>query len=148
MILAKPVIPNQYWILRQHDRKVGNIEAGPGGYSVRINNQVANYKTLRMLKQRVPIDFQTLPEVQPKPEINQVHGYPTNGYPFNAIFDVRHQLPLWTQEERSKSWYAAGWYKVRQHRDWQVMECPKLIVLERYEYRGPFTSEEEANASS
>ena len=41
MIVEKPVIPNQYWILKQDDRKIGNIEAGPDGFQVRINEITA-----------------------------------------------------------------------------------------------------------
>ena len=145
MIIAKPVIPDQYWILKQDDKKIGNIESGPQGYNVRINNQVINYKSLDMLQQRVPVDFQeiTATKVELK---NEVHGFPTDGPAHNAIFDVRQQLPLWTKEERSKSWFAAGWYRVKIHRNWQVANCPKLIVLQRYQYQGPYATEIEAKA--
>jgi hypothetical protein len=147
MIVAKAVIPNQYWILKQDDRKVGNIEADPsGGFQVKINNQVERFKTIRTIKQRVAIDFE--PVVKPRTRVtgNEVNGYPTTSKPYNAIYDVRHQVPLWTREERSKSWYAAGWYRVKQGRHWTIEECPKLIMLERYEYQGPFHTEAEARA--
>ena len=54
-------------------------------------------------------------------------------------------MPLWTHEPRSKSWYAAGWYQVKQGRSWTTEFCPKLITLQRYPYRGPFYTEEQAN---
>ena len=148
MIVAKAVIPNQYWILRKDDRKVGNIEADPsGGFQVRIYNQVERYKTIRTLKQRVNIDFEPVAKSRPKVLGNEVNGYHTTSKPYNAIYDVKHQVPLWTREERSKSWYAAGWYRVKQGRTWTVEECPKLIMLERYEYQGPFLTEAEARAN-
>ena len=148
MIVAKAVIPNQYWILRKDDRKVGNIEADPsGGFQVRINNQVEKYKTIRILKQRVPIDFEPVTKPRARVSGNEVNGYHTTSKPYNAIYDVKHQVPLWTREERSKSWYAAGWYRVKQGRTWTVEECPKLIMLERYQYQGPFLTEAEARAN-
>ena len=145
MLLAKPVIPNQYWILRDEDRKVGNIEATAEGLQVKINNQVETFRDLRVLKQRVKVSFEPAPRsrVAERTE-HEVNGYHTTGHPYNAIFDVKHQVPLWTREPRSKSWYAAGWYAVRHGRRWQIAECPKLIALERYEYRGPFHTREEA----
>ena len=145
MIIAKAVIPNQYWILRDDSGKVGNIEADPsGGFQVRINNQVQRFRNIGTLKKKVPIDFQNV-QKQPVPASdNSVHGFHTTSRPFNAIYDVKHQVPLWTREARSKSWYAAGWYLVRQGRRWTVEECPKLIMLERYQYQGPFLTEEEA----
>jgi len=42
---------------------------------------------------------------------------------------------------------AAGWYRVRSGRNWQVVECPKLIMLERYQYQGPYMTEKEAQES-
>lgn len=146
MIQAKPVIPNQYWILREHDRKVGNIEANSGGYVLNLNGETTKVKTLNMLVERVPISFEPAFTTTHRDSGNQVHGYPTTDFPFNAIFDVKHQLPLWTKEERSRSWIAAGWYLVRQHRDFKVMQCPKLILLERYEYQGPFYTQQEAES--
>lgn len=145
MLQAKPVIPNQYWILRDDHGKVGNIEATDSGVQIRIRNQVETFKNLSVLKRRVKIDFESLPKVAVKhQDDHQVNGYPTTGRAYNAIFDVKHQVPLWTREPRSKSWYAAGWYAVLHGRRWQVVECPKLIALERYEYRGPFHTEKEA----
>jgi hypothetical protein len=148
MIEAKPVIPDQYWILREHDRKVGNIEVTDGGYCVNINGSTMVVKNLSMITERVPIDFRAFPNTNPVPEsANEVHGYPTSAPAYNAIFDVKHQLPLWTREPRSRSWLAAGWYRVRQHRSWQVVQCPKLILLERYQFQGPYRSAEEARSA-
>lgn len=147
MIIAKAVIPNQYWILRDDSGKVGNIEADPsGGFQVRIKNRVEKFRTIGNLKKKVGIDFQNIERSRQRSSKNEVYGYPTTGRPFNAIYDVRHQVPLWTREERSKSWYAAGWYLVKQGRRWTVEECPKLIMLDRYKYQGPFHSEQEARA--
>lgn len=146
MLQAKPVIPNQYWILRDEVGKVGNIEATDSGVQIRINNQIEVFKNLSVLKRKVKIDFESLPKVAVKrPVDNQVNSYPTTGPAYNGIFDVKHQVPLWTREPRSKSWYAAGWYAVRHGRRWQIAQCPKLIALERYEYRGPFHTREEAD---
>ena len=147
MIVAKPVIPNQFWILKENDRKIGNIEANAQGFSVRINDNVTNYKTLSMLKQRVPMSFENA-IVRSKPRVeNFVHGYPTSDRPYNPVLDVRQQLPLYTQEPRSRSWFAAGWYRIQQHRRWEVVLSPKLILLQRYRFEGPFKTQEEAESS-
>jgi hypothetical protein len=64
------------------------------------------------------------------------------------MWDVKHRLPLFTKENKSKSWYAAGWYAVKQHRAWRLLRNPKLIVLERYQYQGPFHTQESARDKS
>jgi hypothetical protein len=147
MIVAKTVVPNQYWILKQGNQKIGNIEAGPGGISVKINNQVQSFKSINTIKQNVSIDFETVSKKKPTVSSNSVHGYSTSSRAFNAIYDVKHQVPLWTRESRSKSWYAAGWYQIKQGREWETVFCPKLITLQRYAYRGPYHTEEQANES-
>jgi uncharacterized membrane protein YfhO len=145
MIVAKTVVPNQYWILQQDNQKIGNIEAGPGGFSVKINNQVQSFKSINTIKQKVAIDFEIVSNKKPRVSSNSVHGYSTSSRAFNAIYDVKHQVPLWTKEVRSKSWYAAGWYQLKQGREWEIVFCPKLITLQRYPYHGPFYTEEQAN---
>ena len=88
MIVAKTVIPNQYWILRQGDTKVGNIEAGPDGFQIKINNVVQQYKSIKTLKQKVQIDFEPVEKKAAPLVDNEVHGFPTTGRPYNAIYDV------------------------------------------------------------
>ena len=143
MIVAKPVIPNQFWILKDGENKIGNIEAGPNGFSVKIGNQIQSYKTIGTIKQKVAISFEPIVKNVKDISVNTAHGFPTAGQAFNAIFDVKHQVPLWTQEPKSKSWYAAGWFQIKQGRSWTTEFCPKLITLQRYAYRGPFYTEEQ-----
>lgn len=145
MIIAKAVIPNQYWILRKDDRKIGNIEADPsGGFQVKILDRVEKFKTIATLKKRTAIDFEPSQRRRTTVCESLVHGYPTTSRPYNAIYDVKHRVPLWTKEPRSKSWYTAGWYRIKQGRSWTVEQCPKLITIERYPYQGPFYTQEEA----
>lgn len=146
-LIAKPVIDKQYWILKQDDKKVGVVEAVADGFAVRIQDRVSRYKTIKMAGRDANIEFE--PAQKPKKQpTNQVHGYDVSGKIYNALWDVKHRLPLFTKEEKSKSWYAAGWYMVKQHRNWKLVQNPKLIALQRYKYQGPFHSKEEANDKS
>lgn len=147
MIVAKTVVPNQYWILRDQDTKIGNIEIDGGEYVVSIRGQQRRYKSLSMLPDTIGIDFEHITPREVSDNRHEVYGYPTMGPAYNAVFDAKHQLPLWTPKARSRSWLAAGWYRVRQHRDWQIMQCPKLIILQRYAYQGPFRSRTEAQGT-
>jgi hypothetical protein len=142
MIEAKPVIPNRYWILKQDNRKVGQIEADDSGVTVKIQNRVAGYKTIRMASREANIEFTKLSSA--KPATNQVHGFEVTGRVYNPVWDVKHRLPLFTRDTKSKSWYAAGWYMVKQHRAWKAVQNPKLITLQRYQYQGPFHTQQQA----
>jgi len=140
MIKAKPIINNQYWILRDNEKKIGNIQAGPTGYSVRINGHVSNFESLSLVKKKVNITFDSVRADVPTRD-NLIYGYNPRGRAYNAMFDVQRHLPLYTKTRKSKSWYAAGWYRVCQHGVWITMENPKLITLQRYEYQGPFNTD-------
>ena len=146
MIVAKPVIDNQYWILKQDDEKIGNVQAVDGGFALTIRNKVAKFKTIRMLRRQANIEFAEPEHVTSIPK-DRVHGYPTGCRTYNGMWNVQLKLPLFTKTTKSKSWFAAGWYLIKQHRSWKVLQNPKLIVLERYTYQGPFYTEEQANAS-
>jgi hypothetical protein len=145
-IIAKPVIDKQFWILQEDENKVGNIEACAGGYQIKINNQVVGqYKTIKMLERNVDIHFEAMPKVEKKkPPTHSVHGYPTAGRVYNPMWDVPQKLPVYTKSNKSRSWHAAGWYTVKKGRHWAAMQDPKLIVLQRYPYQGPYHTKEEA----
>jgi hypothetical protein len=145
-LIAKPVIDKQFWILQDGDQKVGNIEACAGGYQVKIQNQTAQFKTIRMAAQRIDIQFEPIKKItNGKPIENLVHGYPAAGRIYNPMWDIKMKLPVYTKTTKSKSWFAAGWYRVKKGRSWAVTQDPKLIVLQRYAYTGPFYNKEQAN---
>jgi hypothetical protein len=144
-LIALPVVDKQYWILKDNDRKVGNVEACAGGYQVKINNQVVQYKTIKMVEQRVNVHFESAPKVsKSKTKTNLVHGYPASGRIYNPMWDLQQKLPIYTKTTKSKSWFAAGWYRVKKGRNWATVQDPKLIVVQRYPYQGPFYTREEA----
>ena len=145
-IVAKPIIDKQFWVLQQNDQKVGNIEAVTGGFQVKINNQVvAQYKSIKMVERNINIQFEpVIKKEKVKSSTHSVHGYPTVSRVYNPMWDVPQKLPVYTKTNKSKSWHAAGWYTVKKGRRWAAMQDPKLIVLQRYPYQGPFHTKEEA----
>ena len=148
-LIAKPVIDKQFWILQENDRKIGNVEACAGGYQVRINNQIAQFKTIRMVERHVNVKFVSSPKM--KKAVNkekQVYGYPTSGCVHNPMWDLKLKVPIYTKTTKSKSWYAAGWYCIKKGRAWSAVHDPKLIVIQRYPYHGPFHSQQEAEHES
>ena len=136
MLVAKVVADKQFWILQEDDRKVGNIEAWDGGYQVRINNQVKQFKTIKLAARESNIVFAEEKAVS-KPDNTAVHGYPVAGRCYNPVWDVVHHLPIYTKTAKSKSWFAAGWYSIKRGRNWKIVQDPKLIALQRYPYQGP-----------
>jgi hypothetical protein len=147
-LIAKPIIDKQFWILQENNRKVGNIEACDGGYQVKINNQVVQFKTIKMVARTVDVEFEPAVKVTRPTTLTEVHGYPVAGRIYNPMWDVPQQLPVYTKTNKSKSWFAAGWYNVKKGRHWKTVQAPKLIVLQRYPYQGPFYTKDEAGTAN
>ena len=149
MIVAKPIIDKQFWILQDGSEKIGNVEAcQDGGFQVKINDTVQQYKTIKMVERKAHVTFESAPKrVRPSVIPTQVHGYPAAGRVYNPVWDVQKKLPLYTKTNKSKSWFAAGWYQVKQRRTWAIVQSPKLITLERYPYQGPYKTESEAKTA-
>lgn len=143
-IVAKPIVDKKFWILKKNNEKVGNIEATGTGFQVTINDRVEQYKTIRMAAQRANIQFEH--EIKSrKSDTHTVHGFSVAGRVHNPVWDVQKQLPLYTKNKKSKSWFAAGWYQLKRGRKWKIVQDPKLIALERYSYHGPFHTKEQAS---
>jgi hypothetical protein len=145
MIVAKPVVKDKFWILKQDDAKVGNIEAGSDGYTIRLKDTVTRVKNISTIRHDPDFAFEMPPVAKKHPEMHSVHGYVTGCRFYNGMWDVQKKIPLFTKSRKSKSWYAAGWYVIRQRREWEIVQNPKLITLQRYPYQGPYHTKEEAN---
>jgi len=136
MITAKPVVKNKLWILQENNKKIGTVDKSANGYVVRVQDQSAEFKTIKVLKNRTNIVFEDAPPASEYFE-NQVNGFPTDCKPHNPVYNVHSRLPLFTKDEKSKSWYAAGYYRITINGRTKIQFCPKLIMLERYDYIGP-----------
>jgi len=148
MIIAKPVVDKKFWILQKDDKKVGNVEACDGGYQVKIDNTVTQYKSIKMVEKVFNIEFLTVPKTKPVKKIDhEVHGIQTKRRAYNPgwSMNVKFNSPIavYTSDKSSKSYLAAGWFKIKKGRHWAVHQDPKLILLERYPFKGPFHTKEE-----
>jgi hypothetical protein len=143
MITAKTVVDRNYWILTQGDVKIGAITADSDGYTVSLRGSRQRFPTLRTLKHRLKIDLPTTPQPQRQTQ-TQVHGFDAGCRAHNGMWHVQLRIPVFTKSAKSRSWYAAGWYVVQQGRAWKITHNPKLILLQRYGFRGPFPDRETA----
>jgi len=142
-LVAKPIVKNQFWIVTDGEKKVGNIEANNAGYGVQINGTFLQFNNAEDLKKQTQIKFANLKQsskVQvPYPE------YPTTARVYNSVCDVTRGLHLFTKTKKSKCLHAAGYFVVDQNGIKSVQFCPKYIFIQRYPYKGPYKTSDEAN---
>jgi len=144
-LVARTIIKNKYWVVEQSGKKVATIQAVENGGFVYVqNNNREQYPSVKTLGKKYNIQF-TPNSNKAKPEqIKEVYGFPAEGRIYNAMFDVKHQMALYTKMPKSRSHYCAGWYLVNTNSKWVKTFCPKTIVISRYPCHGPFKTQEQA----
>jgi len=135
MIEAKPV-SGKFWILKNNDKKVGEVNANRSGYVIDINGNRSTFSSLDTLKAKTGIKFTDI--TKNESDDDTVYGFPYSGDKFNEMWDLKLQLPLFTKKDDSKSWFAAGYFKVKIKGKWRDILSPKQLILERNEFKGPF----------
>ena len=141
---ATPVVKNKFWIVERDGEKVATIQALDEGEGVVwvTGTERQKYPTIKMLKDKYKIEFVKYSRARPKAEY-EIYGYATSGKPHNALYNLALKLPIYSKEAKSKSFYCAGYYLVKINSNWTRAFCPKLITLQRYDFVGPFHSQEQ-----
>lgn len=145
-LVAKAIIKDQYWVVTDGEKKVGNVVADNTGYEVKLHGTATHYPGVDELKEKTKILFEPV-----KTDYNTAQlplpQYPTPNDIFNSVVDIKRKLHLFTETEKSKCFHAAGWFVMSYGDDQKIEFCPKYIFIQRYPYKGPFKTEDEAKAS-
>lgn len=145
-IIAKPVVKNKYWIVEEDGHKIATIQAiDEGGYAYVHDDQRERFPTIKLLSKKYNIVFDSPHSTRAKSG-NDCYGFPCDGAPHNEVWDVNRRLPIYSKNNKSKSFFCAGYYVIKFNGTWISEFCPKNITVARYEYFGPFhTAEEQQN---
>jgi hypothetical protein len=145
VLVAKPIIKDQYWVVTDGEKKVGNVQANSVGYEVILNGSTLQFNNTKDIIKKTNITFQPVKSNKTKVEMPYPE-YPTTARTYNNMFDVRRKLHIFTKTKKSKCYHAAGYFVINQNEKKQVFFCPKYIFIQRYDYVGPFKTEDEAKA--
>lgn len=143
-LIAKPVVKNQFWIVTDNGKKVGNVVANNIGFEVNLNGTFLQFNNTDDIKKNTKIRFEPVKSNNAKAEIPYPE-YPTTARTYNNMFDVKRGLHLFTKTKKSKCYHAAGYFVIDPNSNKIVVFCPKYIFIQRYSYTGPYKSEIEAN---
>jgi len=143
--IAKPVIKNKFWIVEQSGHKIATIQAVDenGGFVYVHDDRREHFPSIKLISKKYNIEFVKAEKPQ-KIIDNDVYGFPVSGSAHNQVLDVQRYLPIYTKGAKSKSFFCAGHYLIKFGQNWTRQFCPKLITLNRYEYQGPFKTQERA----
>jgi hypothetical protein len=140
-VKAKEVLNGKFWIVEDEGVRVGTLSLSDDQYMLSDSSGTRFY-TEKQLKKHLGknLEWTKLSISEHVPD-KEVHGFATSCTPYNPMYDVKRKLPLFTKSEKSKSLYCAGYYIVRFDKGWVKSFCPKLITVERYEFKGPFKTD-------
>lgn len=145
-LIAKPIIDEQYWIVTDGTKKIGNIKlTNHNIYEVMLSGNNLNFPTKDSLTQAIEISFQE--SFSKKIPETPYSDYPIPKQIFNSMLDIQRGLHLFTKSKKSKCYHAAGYFVINFGNAKEVIFCPKYIFIQRYNYQGPFKTKDEALAS-
>lgn len=140
---AKPVLKDKFWIVENNGHNVGTLSVSDDHYLYTCDTGTRMYPTEKSLAKALgsKIYWSEGKITDSEGQEKFAYEYPTSCLPYNIVYDVKNKLPLFTKSNKSKSLYCAGYYIIRFDKGWVKSFCPKLITLERYEYKGPFKTD-------
>lgn len=142
-LLAKSVIKNKCWIVEKDGTKVATILANEYGVTYVAGETRENFASLKILSEKYNIIVDSSRNSSKKPQTGMLYGYPCSSKTFNELWNLPKKLPIYTKEEKSKSYFCAGYYLIKIDDEWTEQFCPKLITINRYEFCGPFKTKKE-----
>jgi len=142
---AKTLVKDKFWIIEQNGQKLGTLQKKDNNGYVYLNKaeqETQVYENIGELTKKFGVDIFAQTNQEPETPINaptvfDVHGYPCSQHPYNPMFDVQKQLPIYTKTPKSKSLFCAGHYIICFEKGWRKAYCPKMITLQRYKFKGP-----------
>lgn len=144
---AKPIIKNEYWVITDGKKKVGNVIAEGSNFQLKMDDTIEYYSSTKQIEKKKQIEFEKIQKTKVS-SIPTFAVYPTgNNRIYNNFYDVKRKLHIFTQTPKSKCYHVAGWFALKQGEEFVPVFCPKYIFVQRYPYVGPFMTEDEVNSS-
>jgi hypothetical protein len=142
-VKAKTLIPNREWLIRNATGKVASLSKDSYGYALLFRGNSIPLSSLSEIDNTIgSISFEDS-LLTTAAESFSIYGYSCDSTPYDPVYDVKRKLPIYLKIPNSKSQHCAGYYIIKFRKGWIKSFCPKLLSLGRYQYRGPFKTEEE-----
>lgn len=135
-LIAKPIKPNEHWIVTDGSRKIGNIQASTNGFSVELNGKHMQFVNIVDIQRHVDIRFDNI-DLSCKPV--HIADLKLPFEPHSVFLDVSRNIYVFSKEKDSKCLYAAGWFFIKNKPHY----CPKYMLLKRYPFNGPYETKEQ-----
>ena len=112
-IKAKEVLKNKFWLVEDDGQKIGTLSYDNEKYMLNDSKRQCHYFSSQKAISKnfgSKINWTKLDITETEPSEKMVHDMPTSCVPFNPIYDVKRKLPMFSNSNKSKSLYCAGYF--------------------------------------
>ena len=101
---AKQLVPNKFWIVQDHGRKVGTLAKDKNSFVLITPKDKIIFESVDKVYETFGKDFfeQAVQKKTKDSKVLEVNGYPTSTPAFNPLLDVQNNLPLYSKSKKSK----------------------------------------------
>ncbi|MDA9938584.1 hypothetical protein N9C48_00570 [bacterium] len=138
---AKTILKDKFWIVEEAGEKLGTLSFNDEKFMLSSETGVIFYDSKKQVEKLLGVTIFDKDQSVKIETTKEIYGFPTSTTPYNVIYDVHRKFALFTKSVKSKSLYCAGFYIIHFDKGWVKSFCPKLITLERYDYKGPFKND-------
>jgi hypothetical protein len=146
-LIAKSIFKNkecEVWVVESDGEKFGTIQANVNGTVNLMTDTIRqSFPSIKNLNKEYNIKFDRTKIKNNNISTNSAFGIPTKTKPHNVLWNAKHKTAVFTESKKSKSYHCAGHYMIKLGKTWTYEFCPKLIMIDRYPYKGPFNTKEE-----
>jgi hypothetical protein len=114
-INAKTLVKDKFWIIESNGQKLGTLQkqADNGWVFLSKKDKTQVFHTKESLFSKFGFElFDEKINMDTHKDLDvdnfDVHGYPCSQHPYNPMFDVQKQLPVYTKTPKSKSQFCAA----------------------------------------
>ena len=114
-VIAKTLVKNKFWIIKQDGQKLGTLQKKDDNGWIFLSKKDHRQVFYTQESLFTKFGFNIFEEKREESIVKQtdnfeVHGYSCSQHPYNQLFDVQKQLPVYTKTPKSKSQFCAGYY--------------------------------------
>ena len=135
-VRAKTLVKDKFWIVEQYGQKLGTLQkqSDNGWIFLSKQDQRQVFHTEESLFTKFGFNIfeeGKTPTVEEEIQVDNfdVQGFPCSQHPYNPMFDVQKQLPVYTKTPKSKSQFCAGYYIICFEKGWRKAYCLSLIHI-------------------
>ena len=140
-MILKPVVDGQFWIVKNSvGEKIGTVQRAGNHVRVFVDDVTSEFDSIDAAIAAHSFEIEMPGQETISSKEWDVNGFPARTEPFNATYDAKLKVHMYTKKPESNSFYAAGFFVIENNSQLSQNLCPRLSTLKKNVWRGPFNN--------